>query len=254
MNNKLKNLSLRGAKRRSNRIVSTSQQKTLSSGFTLIEVLISLAIFTVVGLATVKHIQLIQNTKNSAFEDLDLYNNVRAALSLLRSDLTQSFHILYDDLGTANKAALLRNQQLPHTLFDGRKKELVFTSLSHRNYYAGKRECEQTEISYFLVSKGKAKYPTLTKRESEFIDADLYHGGELYSLVDNVVELEFKFWDEKTGKWVDEWNSDNGGTRDRFPFEIKVKLKIIGENEKLLEVENKIKVANPNNLKFVVQF
>ena len=119
------------------------------SGFTLIEVLLALAIFTIIAMATVRHIQQLVNTKNVAFQDLDMYNGVRAAISVMRFDIGQSFHVLYDELGAENKAAVLQNQPVAHTLFDGRKNELVFTALSHRVYYTNLRESEQTEISYF---------------------------------------------------------------------------------------------------------
>lgn len=222
-------------------------------GFTLIELLLSLAIFTVIGIATVKHISQIANTKNLAFQDLDVYNDARAAVNLMRTDLSQAFHILYDDLGEENKAALLQNQPVPHTLFDGRKNELIFTSLSHRVYYSGRRECEQTEISYFLQRREGSKLPSLMKRESEFIDSDLYQGGSIFTLVDNVLSLEFEYWDEKTGKWVQDWSSDGGAYRDKFPMAVKVKI-AIAQGEASFKVETELKVAFPNNEQTLVQF
>ena len=228
--------------------------KRSRSGFTLIELLLSLAIFTIIGVATVKHIQQVQNTKNMAFEDLDMYNDARAAISLMRTDLSQAFHILYDDLGEDNKQALLQNQPAPHTLFDGRKAELIFTALSHRVYYTGKRESEQTEISYFLQRKDGARLPSLMKRESEFIDADLYQGGNVYTLLDNVALLEFEYWDEKTGKWVQDWSSDGGGYRDHFPLSVRVKIEVQQDQKQRFKIESQFKVAFPNNEPTLVQF
>ncbi len=223
------------------------------SGFTLIELMLALSIFTLIGVATVKHITQLQNTKNAAFEEMDLYNDLRAAVSLMRFDLNQAFHVLYDDLGAENKQAVNNQQGVPHSLFDGRKNELVFTSLSHRVYYAGKKECEQTEISYFLQRKEGATSSSLMKRESEFIDADLYQGGQIYTLVDNVASLDFKYWDDKQQKWVDDWNSDNADTRDRFPYAVRVHL-AIGQGKEKLEMETSFKVAFPNNQSVLVNF
>ncbi len=223
-------------------------------GFTLIELLISLAIFTIIGIATVKHISQLAMTKNMAFDDLDLYNEVRAALSLMRADLSQGFHVLYDDLGEENKNALLQNQPIAHTLFDGRKNELIFTSLSHRVYYAGKRESEQTEVSYFLQKKQNSSLPSLMKRESEIIDADLYQGGQIFTILDNVSLLEFDFWDDKQGKWVQDWSSDGGGFRDKFPMAVRVKVEVRRPNNgPKLAVETEFKIAFPNNELQLVQ-
>jgi len=216
--------------------------------------MLALSIFTIIGLATVKHIQQISNTKNIAFQDLDLYNNVRAGISLLRFDLSQAFHILYEELGEENRQAVSQNIPVARTLFDGRKNELVFTSLSHRVYYAGLRECDQTEISYFLQKRPNAKLPTLMKRESEMIDADLYKSGTIYGLIDNVESLEFQYWDEKSGKWQDDWNSDSGEFRDRFPLAVKMKLTVAGSSAKKLTLTSEFKISFPNNTPLLVKF
>jgi len=224
-------------------------------GFTLIETLLALAIFSMIAIATVRHIQQLQNTKAEAFRQIDLFDSVRAAISMIRSDLSQSFHVPYDDLGDEAKASVLQNQPVAHTIFDGRKKDLIFTSASHRLYYQGLRESEQTEISYFLQPRSTSKFPSLMKRESEFIDADLYQGGKVYTVLDNVVLLEYSFWDEKAGKWIDDWNSDNGEYRDRFPFAVRLKLTVQGAGtSEQIAVTEEFKVAFPNNDAFVVQF
>lgn len=223
-------------------------------GFTLLEVLLALAIFSIVAIATVRHIQQVQTTKEVAFVELDNYNGLRAAVEMIRFDLSQAFHVLYEDLGSENKNALMQNQPVPHTLFDGRKADLIFTSLSHRNFYANRRESEQTEISYFLQPKPGAKNPSLAKRESELIDADLYSGGQVYTVLDNVTELNFQYWDEKQGKWVDDWHSDSGEYRDRFPLAVKMKISVIGEGNKTLSLTSEFKVAFPNNEPYLAKF
>jgi general secretion pathway protein J len=223
-------------------------------GFTLLELLLSLAIFTLIGLATVRQIQQIQNTKTTALEEMDLYNDVRAAISLMRNDLSQTFHIAFDDIGPNARALIGRNEAFAHTVFDGRPRELIFTSLAHRNYYAGRRESEQTEVSYFLFTRSGAKLPSLMKRESEIIDEDVFQGGALYRLVDNVQELEFLYWDERTEKWVTDWNSDSGNFFDRFPFQVKLKITVAGKEGRPFPVETVFKVAFPNNTPFLVQF
>lgn len=222
-------------------------------GFTLLEVLLALAIFTVLGIATVKHIQQVKTTKDIAFVELDNYNALRAAINLMRFDLSQAFHVLIEDLGQDTKLALSQSQSVPHTLFDGRKTELIFTSLSRRNYFSNKRESEQTEISFFLKPRPGSRYPSLAKRESELIDADLYGGGSIYTVLDNVTLLEFQYWDEKQGKWVEDWHSDSN-YKDRFPLAVKMKIGVIGEGNKELKLTAEFKVAFPNNDSVLAKF
>lgn len=223
-------------------------------GFTLIELLLALAIFTLIAIATTRTLQQVQNTKNQAFEDLDLFSETRTAISVLRSDLTQAFHVLFEDLSPDAQTQLQQARQVPHTIFDGRKNELIFTSLSHRVYYQGKRESEQTEISYFLQARPKSKFSTLMKREGDRIDADLYQGGPVYTLLENVEELQFQYWNPKTKKWVDDWNSDGGDTRDTFPPSVRVRLVVTNPNGKKLVVDTQLKVGFPNNENTVAKF
>ena len=226
----------------------------MTRGFTLLEVLLSLALFSIIALATVRQITLIRNTKQAAMEDIDLYSASRAALSMMRNDLSQAFHVLYEDLGEETRALVLQNRPAPHTLFDGRKDQIIFTSLSHRLYYQNRKECEQTEISYFLHRKDKAKTFSLMKRESAFIDSDLYQGGSIFTILDDVTSLQFQYWDAKNQKWVDEWNSDQGQFRDKFPNAVKIKITVLGEKEKKLEIDTEFKVTFPNNEAVVAQF
>lgn len=223
-------------------------------GFTLLELLLSLAIFTLIGIATVRQLQQIQNTKVMAFRDMDVLNDIRAALALLRNDLSQAFHMPFDDLGRNIRNSVQRNQAVAHTLFDGREKELIFTSLSHRNYFADRRESEQTEISYFLFTPDRGKTPSLMKRESEMIDDDLFQGGPLYRLVDNIQSLKFAYWDERQEKWVSDWNSDTGVYFDRFPMQVKVDITIGDDDSDPMTTSSIIKIAFPNNTANVVQF
>jgi type II secretion system protein J len=228
-------------------IASLPLAMTARGGFTLLEVLLALALFSIIALASVEQIKLVRNTKVQNQEEAEIYNGLRAAINVMRNDLQQAFHISYDDLGEETQELIQKSQPVAHTLFDGRKDQLVFTALSHRNFYAGKKECEQTEISFFLQNKGKGKTASLMKRESERIDADLYQGGGIYTILNNVTSLEFQYWDEKTGNWVNDWNSDGGNTRDRFPAAVKMKIEIVGSRKGEMKLETSFKIAFPNN-------
>lgn len=223
-------------------------------GFTLLEVLLSLALFSLIALATINQITMIRNTKDSAFIDIDAYSNTRAAINAMENDLRQAFHVLTKDLGEDAQQSLSQAGSVAHTLFDGRKSEIIFTSLSHRNYFIGKRESEQTEISFFLQGSKNSNYSTLLKREAELIDDNLYEGGGVYTLLENVVSLEFQYFDPKTEKWQDSWNSDSGNFRDKFPPAIKMKLVTASGKGKPITVETQFKVSLPNNDPLLVQF
>lgn len=228
--------------------------KAKNKGFTLLEVLLSLALFSIIALTTIKQITLIRNTKDAAFRDIDAYSNARAALNAMETDIRQAFHILFVDLGIFAQQRLGQNNPVAHTLIEGKKSELVLTTLSHRNYFSEKRESEQTEISFRLQSSRTSKYSTLVKREAELIDDNLFEGGNNYTLLENVVSLEFKYFDPKSGKWQDSWNSDEGAFKDKFPSSIKITIEVAGERSKPIKVETSFKISFPNNEPVLVTF
>lgn len=218
-----------------------------SSGFTLLEVLLALAIFSLIALTTSHQINVIRNTKDSALGQIEQFDAMRSAVAIMRQDLQQAFHKRRIDLGQEIQNELARGAPAPHTLFDGRKNQLIFTSLSHRNYYATRPEGQEAEISYFLEDTGNNR-AALVKRESSLIDSELFEGGQLFRLLEEVTQLEFQFWDEKLSKWTDDWNSDAGITKDIFPLAIKMKLATWDNKlQREVKLETTFKLSFPNN-------
>lgn len=219
-----------------------------SKGFTLLEVLLALAIFSLIALTTSNQINVIRNTKDTALGQIEQFDAMRSAIAVIRQDLGQSFHKRYSALGSVIQNKVSRGEPAPHTLFDGRKNQLIFTSLSHRNYYATRNDGQQAEISYFLQDAGKSGAATLMKRESPIIDGNLFEGGSLYTLLEGVTQLEFKFWDDKLSKWTEDWNSDAGVTRDLFPKAISILIATWDPKQgKEVKVQSSFKIAFPNN-------
>lgn len=219
-----------------------------SKGFTLLEVLLALAIFSLIALTTSHQINVIRITKDAALTQIEQFDAMRSAIAIMRSDLGQSFHKRYNDFGPQFAMRLSRGDQVPHTLFDGRKNQLIFTTLSHRNYYIDRKDGLQTEISYFLEDRSTQDRKALMKRESPLIDGNLFEGGTIYSILENVTQLEYQFWDDKLSKWTDDWNSDAGVTRDIFPKALKVKIAAWDEKQnKEIEIETAFKISFPNN-------
>jgi general secretion pathway protein J len=217
-------------------------------GFTLLEVLLALAIFSLIALTTSNQINVIRNTKDTAMKQIEQFDALRSAVAIIRNDLSQTFHKRYSDLGETLQTALARGEPVPHTLFDGRRNQIIFTSLSHRSFYANRKDGLQTEISYFLESSRGSNESTLLKRESPLIDGNLFEGGSIYTILEGVTRLEFKFWDDKLSRWTEDWNSDAGVTRDLFPKA--VKLLIATWDPKLnkeISIETAFKISFPNN-------
>ena len=217
-------------------------------GFTLLEVLLALTIFSLIALTTSNQINVIRNTKDTALKQIEQFDALRSAIAIIRNDLSQCFHKRYSDLGETLRTALARGEPVPHTLFDGRRNQIIFTSLSQRNFYSNRREGLQTEISYFLETQRGSDKGVLLKRESPLIDGNLFEGGSIYTILEGVTKLEFKFWDDKLSRWTEDWNSDAGVTRDLFPKAVKILLATWDPKlNKEVSIETAFKISFPNN-------
>lgn len=220
---------------------------THPKGFTLLEVLLALAIFSLIALTTSHQINVIRNTKETALGQIEQFDSMRSAIAIMRQDLQQAFHKRRADLGPEIQNELARGAAAPHTLFDGRKNQLIFTSLSHRNYYATRPDGQEAEISFFLEDMGNNR-SALLKRESSMIDSELFSGGQVFRILEDVTQLEFVFWDDKLSKWTSDWNSDAGITKDLFPLAIKMKLATWDKKlNREVKLETSFKLSFPNN-------
>jgi hypothetical protein len=74
---------------------------------------------------------------------------------------------------------------------------------------------------------------TLVRREDTTIDDDITQGGKVYTLIPNIEEIEFEYWDPGEvdlgteeemgrGRWVDSWDTSSSQYHGRLPFRVRI--------------------------------
>jgi len=210
-----------------------------AAGFTLMEVVIALAITAFMALMTLGAFRQVDRANELTRDQGDRFGGARLALSRMASEVSMAFlsqH--YDDQHLRDRP----------TLFLGREDTLLFCTLAHRRLARDVRESDQSVVEYTLESDPEhAGERALYRREKARIDEEPDRGGRKDLVADHLGSLRFRYWDPKKKDWVREWSTrsiDHGGdlpTRVRFELELKL---ADGRTEKL-STEARIALTRP---------
>ena len=232
------------------------------NGFTLVEVVIAVSILAVLSLLTQQSIQQAVRQKTKIQNNLERSSELRSAFKVIERDIQMAFHHrgVNDLISNNNLANTPNNTPAPDTntvgstVFKGTKDRIDFTSLNNARIYEGSFESDQNEIGYYTAECRKLTKPDETstclwRRVSKIIDDDVTEGGAEVVLLENVSNLEFKYYNNKIQEWLEEWSSDqtqDSRTSNRFPDAVEIVLET-NVNEKQLSFGSVVPVRHPNN-------
>ncbi len=191
-------------------------------GFTLMEVMISLAVVGVIALAiwaatsqTAKARDIVETTQ-------DIHHQVRVAFDMINRDISSTF--LSD-----HRAPL----EVAHdTIFvgtdGGREDSLDFAAFSHNRRFFDADESDQAEISYYLANDPEDRdVVNLVRRASPVLDEKPTEGGQTLILVRNVSAFDLQFYDIENKEWKDEWDTTNfTGEGSKLPTQVRIRLSV----------------------------
>lgn len=165
-------------------------------GFTLMEVLIAIAILAIV-LSTV-YGSFVQTRKviDKAEASIEELRGVRAAFTRMMQDVSMAFIVKDNDktffTGTDDYSEGYATDSID------------FTSYSNRIRNNDAKESDQIEVGYSL-KRGNEGKAVLIKRVKKRIDDNPGYGGDSYEISEDIVGLDFRYLDDDA--WVDSWDS-----------------------------------------------
>ncbi len=196
----------------------TPKRVNKEKGFTLIEILISLAILAMIVASTFTIFRSASKSWQKGETRSERYQNARNSISRMSSEISQ---------------AVINSN--PLCKFTGDKNKVSFFSFVSTD--AG--VFELSEVEYWLDGAKR-----LLMRNSE-IDPDYdfttYSHSDILS--DNISELEFSYFDGSV--WSDAWNSDQASGV-VLPKAVKIKIKVDDKNAKegeTFEITARLKTA-----------
>lgn len=201
------------------------------AGFTLIEVLLSLAIIAMMAALAWGSFSFTARSKSASERSIGRYQQVRTALNRLARELGMAYLSKNDQIGALR----------PRTLFVGRRSgsvdELTFSTLSHLRLRENARECDQTVVRYSVApgAPGRAGRQRVLRRESRRLggDRERDEDGAAYVVLADVRSLRLEYYDAPAKEWREEWNTVAAdGQPDRLPDIVRIVATVLDERDR----------------------
>ena len=258
-----------------------------SKGFTLIEVVMALALLSFLGVLTSQSISQAIRSKKKIQEITNQSGLLRDVLQVIQKDINKAFHyydINVDIYNESQKERIKRCKQSTQTRpvnqdavkycqtvqknfkqkkqknltqFQGESDNLHFTSLNYTRNRKNLKFSRQSEVGYFLrTCKGRFDKTTssqcLWRRISPIIDDKVDEGGEEMVLLEDVSEIEFRYLGpekEEGDEWIDTWKTgENADDVTRNKFPSAVEITVTLKKKKI-RLSTVANIRFPNNLR-----
>ena len=233
------------------------------SGFTIIELMISLVILSFIALGIYNNTSQSFILRDNVEQDGDFYNSIRVSIDVLGRDVQQMYSpqtsALPGDIGQAGGPSgasgapgFVQGQQqqsfgtdsyywsepinangVRASRFQGDATKISFIINSHMRLFRDTPESDFAKIMYTLEDE-KNPMPgqsgkVLVKYEDPvaFDEKDKSDQMARYELITNVKSLEFKYLDSEKDTWYNKWDTAEGvDHKGVFPAVIEINLEI----------------------------
>lgn len=193
-------------------------------GMSILEVMIVIAIIIFLSFITWAVMESTFETRDLLAERDDMTRSARVTLAKVRRELQLAYLTKYPEA--------INTYETVFVGIDDNPDRLTFTSLAHQRLYRDSRECDQTELTYWLEDSGDGSPGyTLYHRESPRVDDEPDRDGVIQPLAYNVRTFNIRYLDSRTNEWFDVWDSRSVDQSQRLPRAVQIGLVLILEEK-----------------------
>jgi general secretion pathway protein J len=230
----------------------------LNAGFTLVEVLVAVAILASIAALIYGAFAGLKRSKEGLERVGDRYREGRLALAQISRDLQSAYlslHAPIDQSIMVQKTAFIGARGTPADRID-------FNSFSYRRLDRDSHESDQAEISYFgSVNPEQRSVTDLARRVNPRLDLYPEKGGRVDVVATDIDLFDVAYLDPLTGQWSESWASDQGaGQLNRLPLQVRIVLVLNGgarsaadRAQKTIRLETKVPIHIQRPLTFATQ-
>jgi general secretion pathway protein J len=223
-------------------IVGGRRTPAKSKGFTLMEVLIALAITAAMGAMMLGTFRQVDRAHELVRDQADRYGGARLALSRMAREVSMAFISDHFDVGHVSERP---------TLFVGKEDDLLFCTFAHERLARDARESDQAVVQYTL--ENDPDHPgerALFRREKTHVDEEPASGGRKDLVFDQLSALRFAYWDPKKSDWVREWSTRTGDHANDLPTRVRFELELKLPDGRTEKLSTEARIALTRSLTF----
>jgi general secretion pathway protein J len=210
-------------------------------GFTLLEVMIAVAITAVIGAMAAGIYQQVDRAATVAREQGERYAGARLALTRLSREVTMAF------LSEHYDRAQFRDRP---TLFKGDGDTLLFTTMAHVRLAQDAKESDQSVVEYRVERDPLSGEDALFRREKARLDDEPDRGGRKDLVASHVKRLSLQYWDLQRKEWVREWSTRTPERLNELPSRVRFELEVKLADGRVEKFTTQAKVAITAPLEF----
>ena len=204
----------------------TRRNRPERHGFTLLEVLIAVAVLGLIGGMTYRQFDQTYDLKARVERAAERDQTVRGALSRMAREVSMAYlsdH--YDKKRYRERPTRFR--------LKGRHGDdaLLFTSFAHQRLQIDAKESDQAVFEYSLGRDSDSGNTNLYRRVKPVIDEEFERGGERAVLAEDVIKFEVSAWDPKNREWRNDWDSSSTERTGQVLLPPRVKLSLTIRDE-----------------------
>jgi general secretion pathway protein J len=200
-------------------------RRRTDAGFTLIEVMLALAIFAFVTTIMLGSFTQTASSKRAIQSAQERTHTVRVALTRMTREIEMAY-LADENTGLTNRRTMLVGSTRADV------DELMFSTFAHQRLRAGAAESDSAIVSYFSErDPDDRRVLNLMRRETRRLQAEdpATLIGESYILCPDVSRVKFAFYDHKRKEWLTDWNTMNASGQQYLPTHIRITLTVFDE-------------------------
>ena len=210
-------------------------------GFTLLEVMIAVAITAVIGSMAAGVYQQVDRAASAARDQGERYAGARLALTRMSRELSMAF------LSEHYDRARFRDRP---TLFKGESDQLLFSTMAHVRLAQDAKESDQAVVEYLVERDPVSGTDALYRREKVRIDDEPDRGGRKDLVATHVKGISLQYWDLKRKEWVREWSTRTPEKLNELPTRIRIALEVVLADGRTEKFTTQARVAITTPLEF----
>ncbi len=195
-------------------------------GFTLLEVLISIAILAAITSILFGAFSAMKRSKDGLTRLQDRQREGRLAMARITRELQSAYlsaHIPLNQALLVQKTIFRSERGTPADRVD-------FTAFANRRLDKNSHVSDQCELSYFGSPNPDGSGTTdLVRRIDTEIDLEPTKGGKVEVLATDIDLFDLQYLDAQTGQWQESWDTtQTTGQPDRLPLQVRIILVLNG--------------------------